>query len=254
MHRHLLFGLVVLLGAPAAAAEEQSVATYEVLWGGLEIGRFIARLRAGEVDYRLAYRAETTGFLGWLFPFVSEGASEGMFEGAAPVPARFAGESRRRDGWSHWAVEFAEEGEASHVEVRSSIDEQRDPVPEALRRAPDPLALALHATGRIAPGTHLTGVGFDGKRAVRFELTCEPAEGPVELVAGPRALDSALRCSLDGGVEAGRSRRWQDGRDDDREPARVLFSQDLVAERYWPVRVEASTRFGTVIARLVDLR
>lgn len=249
-----LLGLIALLASAVATAEERVEARYEVLWGGLEIGRFDARLRAGKVDYRFDYRAETTGFLGWLFPFVSEGASEGALDGAAPAPVRFVGASRRRDGWSRWSVEFDDEGEASRVAVDSSIDEQRDPVPPVLRRAPDPLALALQASGSIGPGADLRAISFDGKRAVRFELACDARERPMAPAADGWALERVLGCTLDGGVEAGRSRRWQNGRDDEREPARILVTRELVADRYWPVRVEAATRFGTVIVRLIALR
>ena len=254
MRRILSIFVIVVLGPSVAAAEERVEATYEVLWGGLEIGRFDATMSVDDVDYRLAYQARTTGFLGWVFPFVSAGTSVGVLEGAAPAPVRFVGESRRRDGLNSWAVEFTPSGRAAEVMVETAVDEQRDPVPEALRRAPDPLALALEATSRAAPGAAWTGTSFDGKRAVRFELVCDGAERPIELTIASQPLERALGCTLDGGVEAGRSKRWSDGRDEARRPARVLVSRELVPGRYWPVRVEASTRFGTVIARLIELR
>jgi hypothetical protein len=239
-----------LLAPSAALAAERVDAAYALSWRGLEIGRFEITLRVDEAAYRLAYTARTTGFVGWLFPFTSIGASEGDMAAPGPVPARYAGESSRRDGISTWAVDFGPDGLARRVEVTVPEDEERDPVPHALRVAPDPLALALHATRAAAPGARFEDMSFDGKRAVRFELVCEPAERLLVPDHPTLAIERALGCSLDGEVAAGASRRWRSGRDADREPARVFLSREIVAGRYWPVRVEAQTRFGPVVAYL----
>ena len=130
------------------------------------------------------------------------------------------------------------------------MDEQRDPVPPALQKAPDPLALALGATRIAAPGARLEGVSFDGKRAVRFELACADAEQALAPDDPAVSIHSALDCTVDGELIAGASRRWQSGRDTDRRPTRVLLGRGIVPGRYWPVRVEAETRFGMVVVRL----
>jgi hypothetical protein len=253
-----LRALVVLIGgllAPiAGGAAERIDATYELTWSGIEIGRFEIRLTADEAAYRLAYTARTTGFVAWLFPFTSAGASEGTIASPGPMPARYIGQSSRRDGTSTWAVDFGPEGAVERVEVTVPQDEERDPVPAALRKAPDPLALALRATGAAAPGTRLEDMSFDGKRAVRFELACEAVERAVVPDHSAVVIESALGCTLDGELAAGASRRWRSGRDPDRQPARVLLSREIVTGRYWPVRVEAHTRFGKVIAHLTGYR
>ena len=68
------------------------------------------------------------------------------------------------------------------------------------------------------------------------------------------ALERALACTLDGETLAGRSRRWESARNRTRTPARVLLSSEIVEGYYWPVRVEAETRFGRVVARLIERR
>ena len=247
--------LVACLLAPVAAgAAERIDAAYELTWGGLEIGRFEARLTVDEASYRLAYAARTTGFLGWLFPFASTGASEGSIAGPGPAPARFVVESRRRDGTSTWAVDFGPRGAVERIELASAEDEERDPVPRALQRAPDPLALALGASRAAAPGARLQQVSFDGKRAVRFELACADAERVFVPGEPTLPIESALDCTLDGELIAGASRRWQRPSERDRPPARVLLSREIVPGRYWPVRVEAETRFGMVVVRLTRYR
>ena len=116
---------------------------------------------------------------------------------------------------------------------------------------PDPLALALGATRTAAPGARLEEVSFDGKRAVRFELACANTERAFASDDPAVPIQSELDCTVDGELVAGASRRWQRGRDTDRPPARVLLSREIVPGRYWPVRVEAETRFGMVIVRLI---
>jgi hypothetical protein len=249
-----LASCLCLLAPRAGLAQERLEAAYELSWSGLEIARFEVTLAADEAAYRVAYAARTTGFIAWLFPFTSTGASEGGMAGVVPVPERYAGRSSRRDGTSSWSVEFGPNGDARRVEVKVPEDEERDPVPKALRVAPDPLALALQATRAAAPGIRFAGVSFDGKRAVRFELVCEPAERALVPDDPALAIGRALGCTLDGEVAAGASRRWQSGRDAARQPAQILLSREIVAGRYWPVRVEAQTRFGAVVARLTGHR
>ena len=246
----MIFLVPGLLAPVVATPAERIDAAYELTWSGLEIGQFETRLRADGASYRLAYAARTTGFLGWLYPFSSTGASEGMIADPGPIPARYVVESQRRDRTSTWAVAFDPQGAVERVDLTTPVDEERDPVPWALQRAPDPLALALAASRAATPGARLEEVSFDGKRAVRFELACADAEQAFAPDHPAVAIESALDCTLDGELVAGASRRWQSGRDADRAPARILLSREIVPGRYWPVRVEAETRFGMVVVRL----
>ena len=188
--------------------------------------------------------------MSWLFPFTSTGASQGSLADPGPIPVRYFVESRWRDGTSSWAVDFGPLGKVERIDLTTSVDEERDPVPTALQKAPDPLALALGATRTAAPGARLEKVSFDGKRAVRFELVCADAEHVFAPDDPAVPIHSALDCTVDGELIAGASRRWQSGRDTDRRPAHVLFSREIVPGQYWPVRVEAETRFGMVVVRL----
>lgn len=251
IRRAVAFLVAGLLAPVAAVAAERIDAVYELTWSGIEIGRFETRLTMDEANYRLAYAARTTGFLGWLFPFASTGASEGSIADPGPAPVRYVVESRRRDGTTTWAVEFGPQGEAQRIELAMAEDEKRDPVPPALQRAPDPLALALGASRRATPGARLEQVSFDGKRAVRFELACADTEQAFAPDDPPLPIQSALDCMLDGELIAGASRRWEGRQDRDRPPARVLLSREIVPGRYWPVRVEAATRYGMVVVRLI---
>lgn len=247
--RPLILLTATLLAPVATAATERVAALYELTWMGVEVGRFEAWLTADDSRYRLAYAASTTGFLGWLYPFASAGASEGQIADPGPVPALYVVESRRRDGTSTWTVAFDPQGQVERIDP-AAPDEDREPVPPALRKAPDPLALALRATRAAAPGARLEQVSFDGKRAIRFELACADAEHAVVPGDADLPIESALHCTVDGDLLAGASRRWRDRPPTDRPPARLLLSREIVPGRYWPVRVEAETRFGQVTVQL----
>jgi hypothetical protein len=253
----LLLTLVALTGTAPARAE-RLFAAYEIEWQGLPIGAFETELLTEAESYQVTYRARTTGFLGWLWPFSSEGSSAGTLAATRAVPEYYQVTSRRRDEDDRWAVRFDADGRAIHIDVPIEERLEREPVPPALQVAPDPLALALAAIGAAAPGARLAGTSFDGKRALRLEGVC--AEELVALAetspgAAAAADREALACSVDGEVAAGASRRWKGRsmRDEDRRPVAVWLGRGILEDAFWPVRVEAPTRYGTVTVRLVSL-
>jgi hypothetical protein len=254
----LLLVLVALPGTSQAQAA-RLFAGYEIEWQGLPIGAFETEVWNGETSYRVTYRARTTGFLSWLWPFSSEGSSEGSLAAMRPMPEYYQVTSRRRDESDRWAVHFGADGRAVQVEVAAEELAEREPVPAGLQVAPDPLALAFAAIVDAAPGAKLTGASFDGKRVLRLQGSC--AEDLVALAdaspgAAAAAAREALACTVDGDLAAGASRRWQGRsmRDDDRKPVAVWLGRGILEDTFWPVRVEAQTRYGTVTVRLVSLQ
>jgi hypothetical protein len=253
----LLLALVVLPGAAQAQAA-RLFAGYEIEWQGLSIGAFETELLTEAETYRVSYRARSTGFLGWLWPFSSEGSSEGSLAAMRPMPEYYQVTSRRRDESERWTVRFGADGRAIQVDLPAEERLEREPVPAALQVAPDPLALALAAIGSAAPGVKLTGASFDGKRVLRLEGACAEelvavAEAPPDAAAA--AGRKGLACRVDGELAAGASRRWQGRsmRDEDRRPVAVWLGPGILEDAFWPVRLEAPTRYGTVTVRLVSL-
>jgi Protein of unknown function (DUF3108) len=247
---------LALMAAPGAAQAlpERLVAGYAIEWQGLPIGVFETELVTGSDAYRVVYEARTTGFLGWLWPFSSEGSSEGGLAAMRAVPEYYEVTSRRRDESERWAVRFGADGRVVQVEMAAEELAEREPVPPALQVAPDPLGLALGAIGVAAPAARFTGASFDGKRTLRFELACADDLVPLPDPA-PGAADEALACTVDGELIAGASRRWRGRtmRDEERAPAAVWLGRGIFGDGFWPVRVEAPTRYGTVTVRLVRL-
>ena len=260
--------LLLVCSAPggAQAEAERVFAAYDLEWQGVTIGAFETEVVTEADRYRISYRARSTGFLGWLWPFSSEGFSEGSFADMRPLPETYQVTSRRRDEVESWGVRFASDGRAVHVDLPIEELLEREPVPPELKVAPDPLALALGAIGAAGPGAALAGMSFDGKRSLRLEGACAEhlvalAEAPPGSAAAAEpgvargAGREALACTLDGELAAGASRRWggRTMRDEQRQPVAVWLGRGIRADGFWPVRVEAATRYGTVTVRLVSL-
>jgi hypothetical protein len=236
--------LLVLAGRAGAG---ELAAVYAVEWGGVTVGEIAAELREEAGTYRMAWRGRAVGLLGRLFPFASEGSSEGRREAGRFVSARYRARSERRDGGGAWQVAFGPDGRATRVELPAEAAESREPVPEALRVGPDPAALLLTALAAAGPGVRLEGHSYDGKRAVRYALAC--AGGGAE-----RAAAGALACTVEGRLLAGASRRWRAEREAAearREPVRVRLEPGPWPGGWLPVGIELPTRFGAVTARLV---
>lgn len=247
--------VTLAFGSVPPTAADQVDATYMLGWRGLEVGTFEVRLTRDPGRYRVHYEARSTGFLGRLFPFTSIGLAEGAVAGRRLVPERYEGQSRRRSGTSRWAVAFAPDGAATSVEVTGEDGDEREPVPAARQRGPDPLTQALRALLEAAPGGSIEGVTFDGKRATETGLACAGVPLVEEVPAlGPQPV-TALACELRGVVVAGASRRWRAPPPDDgpSEPGRLWLGRDLVDGASWPVRAELRSGFGRVTARLTAL-
>jgi hypothetical protein len=236
------------LAAPAAGAAERLSAAYELSWLGLEIGQVEVEIRRDAARYEVDLAARSTGILSVLWPFVSQSRSDGARQGVDLQPRLYAGSSRRGEEERAWSVGFLPDGRAVEIEVPAEDLAEREPVPGPLRVGPDPLSLALEAAGRAGPGVVAEGRSFDGRRVLRLALACADALEPAAATGAP-----ALLCEVDGELLAGGMRRWQgrDGRDPERRPARAWLARGLLPDAWWPVLVEAETRWGRVTARLV---
>jgi hypothetical protein len=244
-----VLALGACLVACSAAAETVGRAAYTVHWGGFEVAAIDTEVALDATRYRVNWSGGTRGFLGRLFPLETEGVSEGTRAGGALVPARFAGESRRAEESRAWSVAYAPDGRVLQVELPPDERDEREPVPVSLQRGPDPLTLALETLLAAAPGLRAAATSFDGRRAMRLAADCGPA--PIAAAAGDDPPPPpALLCSVKGEVTAGWHRRWQDRREPRREPVLVRLEQGVVGDLWWPVRIEAPTRWGPVIAHL----
>jgi hypothetical protein len=243
-----ILGVVALAvsGACSAGAAEIITATYTFSWAGLDVGTFRARVEADAATYSARWEARTTGMVGTLFPFTSQGSARGRREGDRFAVAHYGGESSWRDGGSTWQVSFAADGRATAVDVPASERAEREPVPAELQVAPDPATLALTAIAAAQPGTRLDARSYDGRRVVAFAMSCAGAEPPAT---------GELACAVSGELLAGGLRSWRATEREraDREPIQVWLRRGVHGQGYWPVRLEVEAPVGTVTARLIGI-
>jgi hypothetical protein len=238
------------LAEPSTAALQ---AGYSVRWSGIEVGRFDTELRLGGDDYRLTYHAQTSGPLSWVARFSSSGWALGRLDGRTVAPSHFQGASRWRDGEGFWRVSFAADGAVTALELDEWTRSDREPVPAALQRGPDPLSLMLQAMFEADAGWTVVGRSFDGRRAMRYDLACAAEPSPVAPAALGAATREALVCEVEGVLQAGRSKRWSERAEDRshaRPPVRIWLVPEVGGLPYWPVRIEAESRFGRVTVEL----
>lgn len=241
------------LAAPPAAAQPLHAA-YVMRWVGIEIGRIEAELRHGDGDYHLAYRSWTTGPLRWIADIRSEGWATGRIGAdGRPVALHFRGRSAWEEGLSFWELSFGPDGRVTRLVLDEETRDDREPVPEPLRMAPDPMTLMLQAMGEVAAGRQIEASSFDGRRAMRYAMRCAEDTATIEPVALGGEPRHALFCQADGELVGGRSKRWGaqvDEETQDREPTRIWFVPELGSMPHWPVRVEAMSRYGRITVEL----
>ena len=90
-----MFVAAPLAWIPNLAAAEPVRAAYELSWLGVQVATVEAELSETAPSYRLVWRGQTSGFLGTLYPFVSEATSQGERAAAGLRPRVHSGESLR---------------------------------------------------------------------------------------------------------------------------------------------------------------
>jgi hypothetical protein len=239
--------------APAEPVTATLSATYSVRWTGIEVGRFDTELQRTGTDYRLTYHARTSGPLEWVARFSSTGWAMGRLDGRTVAPSHFQGASRWRDGEGFWRVSFGADGAVTALELDEWTRSDREPVPAALQRGPDPLSLMPQAMLEAGAGRTVEGRSFDGRRAMRYDLACAAEPSPIAPAALGAATREALVCEVEGALQAGRSKRWSERAEDrssSRPPVRIWLVPEVGGLAYWPVRIEAESRFGQVTVEL----
>jgi hypothetical protein len=243
----------VLPGRSVAQAVPPIQAEYSVRWAGIEVGRFHTELRIDGDRYHLAYQAMTAGPLRWVSNFHSSGWSLGRMSRSAVEPEHFRGESDWGEGLRFWQLSFDAAGEVSELVLDAKTRADREPVPAALRRGPDPLSVLLQAMQQVSAERPFEATVFDGRRVVELTLRCSHGQSPVELAALGPPTRSALRCLVDGERIAGQSKRWSEsaeGHRQERRPVTTWLVPGIGGLPHWPVRIEAESRFGLVSVEL----
>lgn len=255
-----LFATLPLAALPArAAAEREATLNYAIYVGGFETIRIAFHTALGPADYRMKMSLDGLGVLDWWFSWTMSAFSEGRLAGGAVVPVRAGAQGSWRG--KHWRMRLSYDGAGPPIAVIKpppDEDDDRDPVPHALRAGARDLAGAVLA-GMSRLDASLSGDGgcavreavFDGRR--RYDLVLGDLGRDVLQRNGYSPFSGpALRCRVKIDRIAGFRRdagssRWR--RSDD--GATLWIGRVFAGFPPVPVRMELETPFGGLRAYLV---
>jgi hypothetical protein len=244
--------------APADAAAPGAEMTYGVYVGGVHVVDAVASLALAENRYRVRLQAAMQGFLGTLAPITADTVAEGRLADGSVRPARYRSVATWRNRPRLTELRYG--GDAVEVITDPPPEQEREPVPEALRRdTVDPLTAAVGMIETLARGGRCDGrvPVFDGRQ--RYDLDFAAA-GEEELAPSDVGLfrGRAQVCTVTFRPLAG---RWKAARRDRDEGAPPRRGAPAVPMTLWlarltpgdapvPVRLAAETPFGTVLVHL----
>lgn len=261
--RRLIIAAPVLSTALALTAQAEPVerlstengrfeAAFEVYVGGFAVAELEAASEIGEERYRQSILARTAGMLAWFVEGESESVATGRIDADGRVQAeRFENQGVWNDEARTSIVTFDADGAVTGVETVPPQKDEREPVPDGLRRGPDPLSLVVEAALSPVNGpVERTVNTYDGKRAVEFSWSCD---GRTESMIGSGSAVYAgpvMRCAVDGQQVGGFHKEYGDRALDPPKPAELWLAPVDDGRFFAPVRLTMQTRFGGMVARL----
>ena len=227
---------------------------YQVYAGGLHALTVETRVNLGSERYEAELQLRTDGWLAWLLDFSMASRVQGRADDAGLQPDRFRSASSWEDRERSVEVAYRDEALPRVEAVPPPEEDDRDPVPEGLRRGTvDPLSAGLALVHRLVETARCGGEAavFDGRRlfaaSARHIGEASLAPSGAAPYGGP-----STACLLTVKPISGFWKK-QDYKVEPRDVT-VYFRPVLAGGPPVPVRVEADTRFGAVRVHLVDAR
>lgn len=255
-----LVSLAVAAGLPFSAAAQPAAGKAEATLRSAELGFGVYALGAKGLDVVLNVQREngtlqaetvmrTTGALNMLMRFESKSQVAAILRDDGLQPIRYLIESDGR--WSKRVLHMTWGPDGlpqATIDPEPEDDEDREPVPDALKRNTlDPMtAVAARALrGSAEPPCTGTDPVFDGRR--RYNLHYRPV-GPEELKAHNRSAYAgpAFRCMVRIEPVAGYTRSWlAENRDADERPTHIWLAQPPGTSLWLPVQSESGFTLGS---------
>jgi len=258
--------LCAALALPAPGVAAPVTASYRVYVGGIAVLDAAILLDLTDHAYRIDLTAQNGGFLAKILPWKTLSRSNGAIQMDRLIPARHSQSSVFREKPRSVALTYGADGGVVATVTPPPEEDDRAPVPEALRRATyDPLSaglLLLLATGRGETCARVVPV-YDGRRRydMRFDNggTRPLAPSRYSIFSGP-----AQECRVSIMPIAGQAKPssgpsfWR--RDDDSTPrppggppTDVWLAPILPDAPPLPVRLETDSAFGAVVIHLIGV-
>lgn len=234
---------------PAAAAPAPLRLGLEIYAAGLHALSVDAEIRIDGAHYEGVASTRTRGLLDLMFGYRGELRSRGTVQSDGTRPLRHTAGSRSRFSTSDVEITYRADGEVSTRLIPR--DEDDDPIPDRLRRDTlDPLSAFVALARRGTAEETCRGVVrvFDGRRRFDLEFSYlgsdSLAPNSYAFYAGPAGHCRARyrRVEKDGS--------YRPSKDPRRPPAEVWLAPLGGDGALVPVRIEAETRWGRMIAHL----
>ena len=255
-----LVSLAVAAGLPLSAAAQPAAGKAEEALRSAELSFGVFALGAKGLDLVLKVQREngtllaetvmrTTGALNLLMRFESKAQVAAVVRDDGLQPIRYLIESDGR--WSKRVLHMTWGPDGlpqATIDPEPPEDEDREPVPDALKRNTlDPMTAvaARSLRGSAEPPCTGTDPVFDGRR--RYNLRYRPV-GPEELQAHNRSAYAgpAFRCIVWIEPVAGYTRSWlAENRDAEERPTHIWLAQPPGADLWLPVQSESNFTLGS---------
>lgn len=260
MTRVLLVGLVWLFAAgtagPAAAnTDERVVLSYELWKGGFHALDLQAGLRRGGETYSVDFAVRSRGVIGWIYPYLLEGAADGKLDGGGPRPSRFASLAQSRGDERRRAISYLADGTLrTWSDPPRTVGEDEEAVPESMRRDTlDPASAILAVIDAVARTGRCDGdyPVYDGRR--RYDLSVSlVGESPLApsrytAYSGPATLCRVTVEKLSGFRDMAKKGGMPDIID-------IWLASIAGANSPLPVRLEGQSDLGSLVIHLVDVK
>ena len=247
------------LASMPLAGQTASATSYDMAWefytGGLNVLGVEAVAELAPNRYRVEAQLATKGISDFLAKFRASTRTVGERGSVRVSPDLFVAESSWRGGDRQVRAEYGGDGSVSAKVVPPPDEDEREPVPEALKRnAIDPLSVLVQMNRPDSRDLNCRGTipVFDGRR--RYDLVF--ADLGKEMLS-PSAYSSfageAVKCGVTYNKIAGYQR--PDADDDERAKEKsysaTIWMARMVEEGPWlPVRFEGESRRGRFFGHL----
>lgn len=261
-----------IAAAPASLADEQLEAEYKFYWKGLLVSSAETQLKMTDETYDFALNFRMRGIAKLFANGRSKARVSGRLDDDSVMPLIYETDGRW-DG-EDFAKTMTFDREGALIDQKLDWPEKwltefkREPVPDNLKRGPDPASLVVKLIG--IPLAQTTGDtpyrvrSFDGDSVFEYGITCQPEPVVLEKSSHSPYSGEAYECGFDGKLVAGKriltekqkkkaekrrrkaEKRRAKGKEDPEKPPKLWVQAFEDGTYLLPVRAEVSTDMGKV--------
>ena len=161
------FMVAFLLSAPAKAENSKGlVLSYEMWQGGFQPFKIELRLNNSTSDYRAGFVAETSGVVGWAYPYRVQARSQGRNGGDRLWPASFQSAMRKPgDQRSRW-ITYRDGVPEPRFDPPRNGTSNDEPTGDQIAGTMDPVSGLVSVIDRVRKSGRCAGTApvYDGKK------------------------------------------------------------------------------------------